>query len=264
MKKILCIILAAAGLISCNTQKGVSVKGKQIKYESLDEEKLFQAIQKPVDFTTLKIKASADIEAGTSYPSVNMTLYLDKGKQIWANANLILPLARAVVLPEGFKMYERIGKTYVDSNFDYVNNLLKVDFINYQSMENLMIGKLFFPVSPEDFTLSIQENNYILTFTDLMKVGSGKESRNFSRKIMFDSNFNLKQIILEDKSKDTYLQIDYDNYVDVESKILPKNIKIFIKEKKETRISLDYNKFEFVKMDTPFEIPKGYAPRKIN
>ncbi|MDR1877191.1 MAG: DUF4292 domain-containing protein [Flavobacteriaceae bacterium] len=265
MKKLLCITLITVSLVSCNTQKGSIVREKEIKYESLDEEELFQAIQKPVNFTTLKIKASADIEtADTAYPSVGMTLYIDKGKQIWANATMILPLARATILPEGFKMYEKIGKTYIDSDFDYVNNLLKVNFIDYQSLENLLTGKLFLPINPEGFNLELQNNDYILTSAGLMKVGTGDNSKSFLQKLTFDSNFNLKQIILQDKTNDTYLQIDYNDYINVEDKILPKNIKIFIKEKKETIFSLDYNKFEFVKMDTPFEIPNGYTQRKIN
>ena len=264
MKKILYIVIGTIILASCKTQKGVSVKEKEVKYESVDEQKLFQAIQNPVDFTTLKIKASASIESNTSYPAVGVTLYIDKGKQIWANANLILPLARASIRPSGFKMYERIGKTYVDSDFNYVNNLLKVDFLDYTSIENLLTGKLFFPVQPGDFKFSIQDNMYVLTSVNPMKVGTGKESRNLSRKVAFDSNFNLKQVVLEDQSKNSYLQIDYDNYISFESKILPKTIKIFTKEKKENRILLDYNKFEVAKMDTPFEIPKGYTQRKIN
>ncbi len=262
MKKLLYILLGI-GLISCHTQKGV-VEGKEIKYGSESEEKLFQTIQQPVDFSTLKIKATADIESGNSYPSVGVTLYIDKGKQVWANATLILPLARANILPSGFKMYEKIGKTYVDSDFNYVNNLLKVDFIDYMSIENLLTGKLFFPVNPGDFSFSVQNDKYLLTSVKPMKIGTGKDSGNFSRSLTFDSNFNLAQIILEDKSKNTYLQVDYDNYVNFEGKILPKTIKIFIKEKKETQILLDYNKFESVKMDTPFEIPKGYTQRKIS
>ncbi|MDR2121830.1 MAG: DUF4292 domain-containing protein [Flavobacteriaceae bacterium] len=266
MKKLVYIILGVVGLISCSTQKGVSVKEKEITYESPDEEKLFQEIQKPIEFSTLKIKAITNIETDSQsqYPSVGVTLYIDKGKQIWANATLVLSLARASILPKGFKMYERVGKTYVDSDFEYVNNMLKVDFIDYQSIENLLIGKIFFPVNPDDFITSIQDNQYVLTSVNLIKAGSGKNLGSFSRKLTFDSDFNLRQIVVEDKSRNTYLQIDYTNYVNIENTILPENIKIFIKEKKETKISLDYNKFEFTKMDTPFEIPKGYTQRKIN
>ncbi len=263
MKRLFYTLLSGVTLVSCHTEKGI-VKGKEIKYESQSEEKLFQTIQAPVDFTTLKIKATADIEADTNYPSVGLTLYINRGNQIWANATLILPIARANILPSGFKMYEKIGKTYVDSDFNYVNNLLKVNFIDYSSIENLLTGKLFFPVKPGDFSFSVKNDQYLLTSINPMKIGSGKDSRNFSRSLAFDSNFNLIQIILEDKSKNTYLQVDYDNYINVENKILPKTIKIFIKEKKETKILLNYNKFEFVKMDTPFEFPKGYTQRKIN
>lgn len=264
MKKLLILFLASALIFSCKTQKGISINEKEIKYENASVENLVKTIAQPVDFTTLKIKANADIESGNSYPSVALTLYIDKGNQIWANASLILPLARASIYPGGFKMYERLGKTYVDSNFDYLNNLLKVDFLTYKNIEDLLIGKLFFPLNINDFNFSIENNYYILTSKKTMKVGSGKDARNFSSRLTFDSNFNLRQIRMDDPSKNTYLQIDYDDYINIENKILPRNIKIFIKGEKEIKITLNYNKFEFVNMETPFEIPKGYSQRKIN
>lgn len=251
------------GLVSCRTQKDTIVKGKDIKYTNLDEEKLFKNIAVPLDFSTLKIKASADIESGNTYPEVNLTLYFNKNQQIWANATLLLPLARASIKPSGFKMYERINKTYIDSDFNYVNNLLKVNFIDYKNIENLLLGKLFFPVNAKDYNFSIKNNNYILNSSSVIKVGQGKDARNFTIQIMYDSNFNLKEVILEDKNLQTLLKVNYGDYVNFENKILPKNIKIFIKEKKETKISLDYNKFESVQMETPFEIPKGYVQRSI-
>lgn len=264
MKKLLILILVAVFMFSCKTQKAVSINHKEIKHENASAASLYKSIVEPINFSTLKIKATADIESGSSYPSVALTLYIDQGNQIWANANLILPLARASIYPGGFKMYERLGKTYVDSNFDYLNSLLKVDFLTYKNIEDLLVGKLFFPVNDQDFNFSIENNYYILTSKKLIKVGSGKETRNFSRRLIFDSNYNLRQISMEDKSKDTYLQIDYADYVNIENIILPKNIKIFIKGEKEIKITLNYNKFEFVNMETPFEIPKGYSQRKIN
>lgn len=264
MKKLVFILVITLALVSCHTQKNAVIKGKDIKFENLDEEKLFKNIVAPLNFTNLKIKASADIESGNSYPAINLTLYFEKNEQIWANASLLLPLARASIKPSGFKMYERINKTYIDSDFDYVKNLLKINFIDYQNIENLLLGKLFFPVNKGDYDFSINNNNYILTSSKPIKIGKDGEARSFAIQITYDSNFNLKEVILEDKNSQSLLKLNYGDYVNFENTILPKNIKIFIKDKKETKISLDYNKFESIKMDTPFEIPKGYVQRKIN
>ena len=46
--------------------------------------------------------------------------------------------ARANITPAGIKAYEKINKTYIDSNFDYINNLLKVNFIDYSALQNLL------------------------------------------------------------------------------------------------------------------------------
>ena len=60
--------------------------------------------------------------------------------------------ARANITPAGIKAYEKINKTYIDSNFDYINNLLKVNFIDYSALQNLLLGKTFIPVNEKDYT----------------------------------------------------------------------------------------------------------------
>lgn len=266
IKKLIYIVLLI-GLVSCKTQKNIVKTPQKPVVESAAEiakKNLFSKIEKAtLNFETLKIKATADIETDTSYPSVSTTLYFDKGKQIWANASMILNIARASIKPEGFKMYEKINKTYIDSDFNFVNNLLKVDFINFNSVEDLLLGRIFFPIKNSDFDFSSQGNAYVLQSKKAVKIGEGHNSGLFSQQITFDFNFNLKQVVLEEVNRKSKLQIDYGDYAAVGNTNLPKSIKIFIKDTKESKISLEYNKFELSKMDTPFEIPSGYKKRII-
>ena len=51
---------------------------------------------------------------------------------------------------------------YIDSNFDYINNLLKVNFIDYSALQNLLLGKTFIPVNEKDYTFLQNENGYLL------------------------------------------------------------------------------------------------------
>ena len=263
MKKIFFICVIFKLLISCGTQKAITSSGGNI-IGNRDEKSLFTYISNPLDFNQLKIKAVADIQTDKSYPSVGLNMYINHGKQIWSNASLaFVTVARANITPNGFQMYEKLGKTYIDSDYQFLNNLLKIDFLNYDNTEALLTGRLFFPVNPDDFDFSEEDNTFVLTSKNAMKIGTDKDSSLFDRKAVYDENFNLKQVILEDKVKDIFLQVDYENYVNFENMYLPKSIKIFIKQKKEYKISLDYSKFDLGEMETPFDIPKGYTQREI-
>ncbi|TWP24032.1 DUF4292 domain-containing protein [Apibacter muscae] len=252
-------------LFSCNTQKVSTEQTNKINFESVNEKRVFDNINSSLEFKNLKIKANANIKVGeTSYPSVSLVLYLDRYKEIWGNASLILPLARVSITPEAFKLYEKIGKSYIDTDFKYINSLLNVDFLDYSSIENLLTGKMFLTITPKDYKFSIEKNQFILQSIKDIRVGEGKNIRNYKVKISLDSNYNLKEVKMEDKKYNSLIEVSYGEYLLFENLKFPKNIKIILKDQKEASITLEYNKFESVKMETPFDIPKGYTQRKIN
>ena len=57
---------------------------------------------------------------------------------------------------------KKINRTYIDSDFTYLNNLLGVNFINYQALQNLLTGRTFVPVNDKDFTLTQNAQGYNL------------------------------------------------------------------------------------------------------
>ncbi|MDR3273583.1 MAG: DUF4292 domain-containing protein [Flavobacteriaceae bacterium] len=264
MKKILFTCIGFSILMSCGTQKTTVSPPNKNTTTGASERNLFEYINTPLNFSRLKIKATAEIQTNKNSPSVALTLYINHGKQIWSNASMaFITVARANITPSSFKMYEKLGKTYIDSDYQFLNNLLKIDFLDYDSAEALLTGRIFFPLTHDDFNFSDENNTFILTSKKAMKIGAEKDSGAFDRTAVYDGNFNLKQVVLEDKIKNVFLQIDYENYVVFEGINLPKSIKIFIKQKKESKISLEYNKFEVGEMETPFDIPKGYTQKEI-
>ncbi len=75
---------------------------------------------------------------------VNATIAVENGQNRWVNATKFgFTGARALITPDGFSAFEKLGGTYYEGDFSIANKLLKVDFIDYQKLQNLMLGKVF-------------------------------------------------------------------------------------------------------------------------
>ncbi len=49
-------------------------------------------------------------------------------KKIWSNINfLFFNAARAIITPEGIRAVDKYNKNFIDSDFDYLNNLLNIN-----------------------------------------------------------------------------------------------------------------------------------------
>ncbi len=56
---------------------------------------------------------------------------------------LFINVARGIATPEGIKGQDKVNKAYIDSDFDYLNHLLNVNFIDYKSLEKNFTGENF-------------------------------------------------------------------------------------------------------------------------
>ena len=75
----------------------------------------------------------------------------------------------------------------------------------------------------------------------------------------YDKELDLKKVFLEDLTSKNTLEINYDNFENIGSQKLPKNVKIIIKGQKTDQIFIENTKFDFLKMETPFSIPANYT-----
>lgn len=248
-------------LISCGTQKGAA--------ESSAEEMKTSAIinsslrQKPV-FTHLTIlsKINADIDGNSV--GLNGKIYIQDGRKIWVNVSKFgINAARAEVTPNGFKAYEKLDRTYIDGDFSYFNNLLKVDFIDYQKLQNLLLGRIFIEMRASDFHSEIINNEYVLTYRDNSKLLDEPEDGKYIQTYKFGPDYLLREAILKDPGSKMELQINYSDWLKVGSQSFPKNVKILVKDKKTQKVELEYNNFTYEQSETPFEIPPGYKPNKL-
>ena len=113
---------------SCSTTKKVA-HGEMVemKTSALVNNVLKQSPQ----FIHLTINSRVNANIDNNNVGLTGKIYIRNGKQIWVNiSKLGTPAARANITPEGFLAFEKLGPSYIDRDFTYFNELLKVDLID--------------------------------------------------------------------------------------------------------------------------------------
>lgn len=260
MKNILFIIFSAIVLVSCKTKAIVTTKPS----ESMANKSFFDTINKKEEFEGIKINSRIDAETGKFIPTIDGIFYIENDQKIWINFSfLFMTQARALVTPSGIKAYEKINKSFIDSDFTYLNKLLKVNFLNYGSLQNLLLGKAFIPVSEKEFSLTKKDNGFLLNSSKNLIFETEGKSNEYNMSLEYSPELELKAVNLQDVNTNNALEIFYDNYEIMGSQKLPKNVKIIIKGSKTDQILIENTKFEFLKMETPFSIPANYTKTEI-
>ena len=255
------LLICGLFLTSCKTANVVAGgDAENIKTASVVSKTL---AQKP-SFTHLTINSRIQADIDDVSTSLNGKIYVQNGKKIWVNVSKFgINGARAVITPSGFQAYEKLERTYIDGDFSYFNRLLKVDFIDYEKLQNLLLGRIFVDLKASEFNSEIIENQYILNYKENNQLIQKPKEGKYIQTYKIGSDFHLREAFLKDPKSGMELTVSYDNWVKAGSEVFPKNVKVIVKDKKTQKVELEYNNFTFEQIATPFEIPSGYKPNDI-
>lgn len=247
-------------LSSCKTANVAATDAVEMKTASVITKTL---AQKPV-FTHLTINSKINADIDDVSTSVNGRIYINNGKKIWVNVSKFgITGARALITPEGFKAYEKLDRSYIDGDFSYFNRLLKVDFIDYDKLQNLLLGRIFVEMKASEFNSEIIDNQYVLNYKENEQLLQSPKDGKYIQTYKIGADFYLQEAFLKDPKSQMELLVSYSNWIKVGSQTFPKNVKVIVKDKKTQKVELEYNNFTFEQIDTPFEIPSGYKPNDI-
>lgn len=249
-------------LSSCSTQKKVATEDSTPTIENNSYKEFYNIISKKSDFDALKITSKINADFGKNIPTINATIYIENDEKVWINMSaLFINMARGIATPQGLKAYEKIDKTYIDSNYAYLNQLLNINFLDYNVLQNILLGKVFYPINDKDFILNQTEKGYQLSTKNAQKISVEGKTNEYFMNFVFSNSFDLNQVILKENQSDNSLQLHYENWINIKGHKLPQNVKIIIKGKKNGQISIENTKFDFSKMDTPYNVPNHYKKR---
>lgn len=261
MNKYIVLILISLALSSCKT-KTTATPDASVKVAG--NAAFFNTITKKSDFRQVKMNSRVDVQTGSFIPTLDATIYIENGQKVWMNmVAIFLNVGRGIATPSGIQGYEKWNKTYIESDFSYLNRMLNVNFIDFNSLQNLLIGKTFIPVNEQDFTLTQNAQGSLLTSTKNLKFANGGSVSEYAVSMQYSPQLDLTTVVLNNAKSQERLEVSYSNWVTFENMRLPKNVKINIKGAKESQILLENTKFESSKMDTPYSVPNNYTKTEI-
>lgn len=263
MKKYIIILIASISVLSCKTQTAAYVP-VSTNAPITETAAFFKEINKKPNFQQVKINSRVNVETGNFIPTLDATIYIENGQKVWMNMIAVfLNVGRGIATPDGIKGYEKWNKTYIESDFSYLNNLLNVNFIDFSSLQNLLTGRTFIPVNEKDFVLTKNAQGYQLTSVNNLKFENDGKTSEYAVAIDYDNDMNLSKVFLKNANSPDNLEVSYANWANFESMQLPTNVKIIIKGTKTSQILLENTKFDSSKMDTPYSVPNNYTKTEI-
>lgn len=264
MKKYILIIVTALVVASCKVQNKETSTPVSTTKPISNNATFFSAIEKKSTFDAVKISSKIDAKTGSFIPTLDAVIYIENGQKIWMNLTaVILQAARGVATPEGIKGYYKFDRTYIDSDFGYLNKLLNVNFIDYNALQNLLLGKTFIPISEKDFNLTPTPSGYQLISKENLKITQNGKTVEYKVTLDYDAEFNLSHVLLSNPQSKEQLEIVYSNRVLLNKESFPKSVKIIIKGNKTDEILLENTKFDFSRMETTYSVPANYKKTEI-
>ncbi len=204
-----------------------------------------------LNFKTLSGRMKIDYSTdGDASQGVNVTLRIEKDKAIWLSAPL--GIVKAYITPNRVTFYNKLENEYFDGDFSYLSNLLGTE-LDFQKVQNVLLGQALFDLRDEKFEMDVSENNYQLKplkFNELFKSLYQIEPK----------HFKIAALVLAQPLKNRVLEIEYRNYQGIEKRMTPGEIEINATNgDSKSNIAIEYRNVEFNKPLTfPYSIPKGF------
>lgn len=280
MKNWIPLILLLLVLSSCKTRNAAKKNNSNIQDSTVavkddgnpkdasqpvrDKLAFYEHVLIPPKFDQIKISSKVNVETGSFIPTLDATIYIENNQKVWMNLSAFLfTVARGIATPEGIKGQDKTSKTYIDSDFHYLNNLLNVNFIDYKSLEKILMGRTFVKISDSQFTLTKNAQGYKMASNVNQKIVTEEKTREYKITLQYDTNYDLLNVNLKDVLSPDELEISYSNWDEYNAIRLPKNVKIIIKGSKSSQILLENTKFDFSRIETPYSVPSSYKKIEI-
>ncbi|WP_343696205.1 DUF4292 domain-containing protein [Flavobacterium sp.] len=253
MKKYIIIVLAASFMISCKS-KAVAVQNNTTTevVAKKDNKAIEKHYENKLDFSTLNIKASAKYEDEKQSQNVTADIKIEKDKQILISVRFLgITMAKALITPTTVSYYEKIKGTYYEGDFTSLSEWLGTE-LDYNKVQNLLIGEAFDDLRKGDYTQTIVENLFRL---------EDKKSQKIQKAFYLDpEKYLIQKEEISQPSENIKLEINYSDIKTFNQGTIPTTLTInAVQPKGTTNINLNYNNISFnEELSFPYSVPSGY------
>jgi len=240
--------------ISCKSAKKLTANG--IPNDKLSARQLIKKHTKSfAEFNTLQAKVKIDMTQGEKVQGTTFNLRIEKDKVIWLSATF--GLARLKITPETVQFYSKLTNEYFDGDYALISDFIGLEF-DFQKLQNLLLGQAIYNLESNPHEVSINKESYILK-------PKSSEALLDVLYLVHPEHFKLNSLELYQPENRRMLQVDYEAYQEVESQVLPKDIRIVaVDHSDEVRIEIAFKSITLNnELRFPFNIPAGFKEIQI-
>lgn len=225
---------------SCSTNKNVS------SIRNLSANHIIREVERnQFEFENIETKFNVKVKGDNSI-GLKGQMRMQNDSVIWISLSMKLGIevARVMITEDSVKFINRTEKTYLSESINVLKNRLPIE-TSLDFLQDLLVGNDI--DSNEKYKATIEDNSYKLT-----------SDRNTFW--VTPKTFKVKRQQTTDNRQQATLIINYDNFQEVNGKLLPTKIILDAKDGFDLNIEIDYSDIKAgEKLQFPFNISKKYS-----
>lgn len=286
---IVLILLATIWLSSCRTASKLPTTA----VKPMGTAKLLKRIEgNTIDYKYLTIKRiSCQFSNNDKKTNFSINLKTLKDEKILVSiSKLRVPVGRVLLTPDSIKYVNYIDHNYFIDDYSYLSDVLNID-LDFTIIQSIISNNAFSYrndpknkdfktfksfVEDEMYVLQSEKTKKIFKIDKKSKAGkTGKIKRRLKRlddealilqKMYFDpANFALIKLIINDKTNDRIMNMNFNNFVEAQGNNFPGTIDMsFNSEQNNVKLKLKMTGFSTDKINSfNIKIPKKYEQIKV-
>ena len=249
-------------LCSCSTNKSTS------SLRTLSANHILREVEdNRFEFDNLETKFNAKIEGNNI--GLKGQLRMQNDSAIWVSLSLKLGIevARVMITEDSVKFINRTNKTYFVESVDKFQEQLPSE-VTMQFLQDLLVGNDILSSKNDKFKVTIEDNNYKLesdrkTFWITPKTFKIKSSQLSAVSSQRQWSKSVSESVSKSVSEST-VSVNYDNFQEINGKLLPTKIILNFNEEFDINIEIDYSEVKIgEELEFPFNISKKFNKIKL-
>ena len=250
MKHLLRIIIVSVLMITVGCKSAKTLTNTDANLTLNTKQLIKENSRQAANFKTLSAKVKAVYSEGDNSKSVAINFRLEKDKTIWLNGPF--SAARLLITPDKVSFYNKLDNTFFEGDYALLSDFLGTT-LDFNKVQNLLLGEALFNLKESAYVSSVYDDTYLVQ----------PENQNALFELFYIINpayFKIVSQQLSQPKDQRILQIDYLKYQEVDSEIIPEQIKInAVEASSETIIELEFKSVSLnEKLNFPFKIPSGF------
>lgn len=256
LNKLLLVVLALS-VFSCKTRQVAgtvsSPKETVVETPASSATAVLHSINAgQTNFSTLGVKAKADLTIAGNKNDVNMNIRIKNNEALWVSITALagIEVARALVTPDSIKVLNRLQSEYIRKPFSYIQQFSN-EKIDFKTVQALFVGNAIPGVFDGE------------PHVDLLE-GQTQVSGDLSGLLyhfIFNPEYDLVQTNLKDGKEGRSLMVDYSNFKPVAGQSLPHTVVINSSSAgKGIILDMKYHQINLNEpVEFPFNVPKRFT-----